>query len=298
MNLKHQTKINIYVPNNSVGLYSDGILLSLLLKHYNIKSYDINISKENIRKGDVGIHIQNYDIKLLDHCNVNILIPNEEWMYISELENLNCFDYVLVKSKYAKSLFDRYSKNVNVIGFFSLDRYFFPTSENKILHFRGRSIQKNHELTQLFSEIKILESYLNFYNENEIITYLNSYNVHICCSLYESWGHYMWEGMSCGKLVICSEIPVFKEYLDPDLVKFVPLKGIYDNVINYNFLNTKTFKLRKGFITDKEKFKELLSDKQDLFEFQHKNSRKIRDNFLYVNNSNKHKFLKLMDFIL
>ena len=169
MNLKHQTKINIYVPNNSVGLYSDGILLSLLLKHYNIKSYDINISKENIRKGDVGIHIQNYDIKLLDHCNVNILIPNEEWMYISELENLNCFDYVLVKSKYAKSLFDRYSKNVNVIGFFSLDRYFFPTSENKILHFRGRSIQKNHELTQLFSEIKILESYLNFYNENENI---------------------------------------------------------------------------------------------------------------------------------
>ena len=41
MNLKHQTKINIYVPNNSVGLYIDGILLSLLLKHYNIKSYDI-----------------------------------------------------------------------------------------------------------------------------------------------------------------------------------------------------------------------------------------------------------------
>ena len=86
--------------------------------------------------------------------------------------------------------------------------------------------------------------------------------------------------------------------MDPDLVKIVPLKGIYDNVINYNFLNTKTFKLRKGFITDKEKFKELLSDKQDLFEFQHKNSRKIRDHFLYVNNSNKHKFLKLMDFIL
>ena len=298
MNPKHQTKLNIYVPNNGVGLYSDGILISSLLKDYDVKSYDINITKENIRKGDVGIHIQNYDIKLLNFCKINILIPNEEWMYISELEHLNCFDYVLVKSKYAKSLFEKYSKNVNVIGFFSLDRYFFPKSKEELLHFRGKSIQKNHELTQLFSEIKILESNTKYYSDQEIISYLNSYDVHICCSLYESWGHYMWESMSCGKLVICSEIPVFKEYLDPDLVKFVPLKGIYDNIINYNFLNTKTFKLRKGFITNREKFKELISNKKDLFEFQKKNADKIRDHFLYINYTNKQKFLKFIDYIL
>jgi len=296
--MSQKRRINIYVPNNGVGLNSDSILISSLLQNHDLKIYDINLIKENIRKGDVGIHIQNYDIKLVEHCKINILIPNEEWMHITELQHLNCFDHILVKSKYAKTLFDVYSKNVNVIGFFSLDKYFFPTNENKILHFRGKSIQKNHELTQLFREIKILESFSNLYTENQIVTYLNSYNVHICCSLYEAWGHYLWEGMSCGKLVICSEIPVFKEYLDPDLVKFVPLKGIYDHVINYNFLNTKTFKLRKGFITNKEKFKELIDNKEELFEFQRKNSMKIRDYFLYVNHNNKHRFLNLMNYIL
>ncbi len=103
--------------------------------------------------------------------------------------------------------------------------------------------------------------------------------------------------MSCGKLVICSEIPVFKEYLDPNLVKFIPIKNVCNHNINYEFLNTNDYKLRNGYIVDDIKVKELLNNKEGLLEFQKKNKELIREYFLYINEKNKQKFLKTIEFI-
>jgi len=99
-------------------------------------------------------------------------------------------------------------------------------------------------------------------------------------------------------LVICSEIPVFKEYLDPELVKFIPIKDVCSHNINYEFLNTNDYKFRKGYIVDVVKFKELLNNKDELFEFQKKNCENIRQHFLDVNKTNKQKFLNILKFIL
>ena len=103
--------------------------------------------------------------------------------------------------------------------------------------------------------------------------------------------------MSCGKLVICSEIPVFKEYLNLDLVKFIPIKDVCSHNMNYEFLNTNDYKLRKGYIVDEVKVKELLSNKNELLEFQKKNKELIREYFLYINEKNKQKFLNTIEFI-
>jgi hypothetical protein len=104
--------------------------------------------------------------------------------------------------------------------------------------------------------------------------------------------------MSCGKLVICSEITVFKEYLDPELVKFISIKFINEYAVNYEFLNTKNYKFRKGYFVDTVKFDELLNNKEELFEFQKKNCDNIRQHFLDVNKTNKQKFLETIKFIL
>jgi hypothetical protein len=142
-----------------------------------------------------------------------------------------------------------------------------------------------------------IDSNINYLSDNAVTYNLNNHDLHICCSLYESWGHYLWEAMSCGKLVICSEIPVFKEYLDPELVKFIPIKDVCSHNINYEFLNTNDYKLRKGYIVDEVKVKELLSNKNELLEFQKKNKELIREYFLYINEKNKKKFLKTIEFI-
>ena len=286
-------KINVYYSNNGVGIVSDNILIKSVLKDYDVISYIKDKINEH-RKSDVGIHIQDFDIGLLSNNKVNILIINEEWYPTSQLNVIQYVDFIFVKSLYAKSLLDLYHKNVICTGFFSLDRHFFPTQTNKILHFKGKSIQKNTELVLNYKFVKVLNSEETYLSENEVLHELNNNDIHICCSLYEAWGHYLWEAMSCGKLIICSEIPVFKEYLDPSLVKFIPTKDICSNNINYKFLNTNDYKLRKGYIVCENKFKELIHNQEELFEFQKKNSDKIRNYFIHINNLNKEKFLNVI----
>jgi len=292
-------KINVYYWNNGVGVVNDVLLLSSLLSTLfrDIIRYDLSTTND-YRKSDIGIYIQNVDNNTLQYNKKNIFIANEEWITSYELNLFNNFECIITKSTYAKSLLDPYHKNVINTGFFSLDRYFFPKNTNEILHFKGKSIQKNTELVNGLNHVKILDSNINYLSDNDVTYNLNNHDIHICCSLYEAWGHYLWEAMSCGKLVICSEIPVFKEYLDPELVKFIPIKFINEYVVNYEFLNTKNYKFRKGYFVDTVKFDELLNNKEELFEFQKKNCDNIRQHFLDVNKTNKQKFLETIKFIL
>ena len=291
-------KINVYYWNNGVGVVNDVLLLSSLLSTLfrDIIRYDLSTTND-YRKSDIGIYIQNVDNNTLQYNKKNIFIANEEWITSYELNLFNNFECIITKSTYAKSILDPYHKNVINTGFFSLDRHFFPKNTNEILHFKGKSIQKNTELVNGLNHVKILDSNTNYLSDNDVTYNLNNHDIHICCSLYEAWGHYLWEAMSCGKLVICSEIPVFKEYLDPELVKFIPIKDVCSHNINYEFLNTNDYKLRKGYIVDEVKVKELLNNKEELLEFQKKNCDNIRQHFLDVNTTNKQKFLNTIVYI-
>ena len=289
-------RINLYYWNNGVGVVNDAILIKALLSDYDVVSYDISKTNE-YRKGDLGIFIQNIQADQLPNNKKNIFIINEEWLNQDEVLFLSQFDYLIVKSDYAKQLLVPYHANIVQTGFFSLDRYFFPKNTNEILHFKGKSIQKNTELVKDLNCVNILDSSINYLSDNDVTYNLNNHDIHICCSLYEAWGHYLWEAMSCGKLVICSEIPVFKEHLDPELVKFIPIKDVCSHNMNYEFLNTNDYKLRKGYIVDDIEVKELLNNKEELLEFQKKNKELIREYFLYINEKNKQKFLKTIEFI-
>ena len=289
-------KINIYYFDNGVGMVSDSILIKNVLYEYDVITY--NVSKNNVyRSSDIGIFIQNVWMDCLNHNQKNIYIVNEEWLNPDEIFYMKEFDHLIVKSEYAKQLLINEHKSVIKTGFFSLDRNFFPKNTNKILHFKGKSKQKNTELVKNNKDVLILDSDINYLSENDLVYELNNHDIHICCSLYEAWGHYLWEAMSCGKLVICSEIPVFKEHLDPELVKFIPIKDVCSHNMNYEFLNTNDYKLRKGYIVDEVKVKELLNNKEELLEFQKKNKELIREYFLYINEKNKQKFLKTIEFI-
>lgn len=285
--------INIYYWNNGVGIANDAILLKDILKEYNVTVYDMSI--DNIHKSsDLGIFIQNIWIEKIDKNKKNVYIVNEEWLNNEEKSCLNRFDYIFVKSSHAKSLLDSYHKNVINTGFFSLDRYFFPNHSEKILHFKGKSIQKNTELINNSLNINIINSEENYLSDNDITYHLNNHDIHICCSLYESWGHYLWEALSCGKLVICSEIPVFKEYLDPNLVKFIPTEKILKFDSNSRFLKETAYPFRQGYYVNRNIFQELLSNKEELFEFQKNNTDNIRNHFLDVNDKNKQKFINII----
>jgi len=294
-------KINVYYWNNQVGVVNDAILIKSALPEHDVVIYDL--SKNNdYRQSDLGIFTQNFYPHLLEKSKKNIFLVNEEWLGEIELKHFKDFDYIFTKSEYAKKLLSSYHNNVINTGFFSLDKYFFPNDDfGGILHFKGKAIQKNHELCFKYKEkynIDILDSEVNYLSDEDLSYRLNNTSIHICCSLYEGWGHYVWEAMSCGKLVICSSIPVFMEYLDPTLVKFLPTQKIAKHDLDNRFLKETRFPFREGHFVKEDELINLLNKKEELFEFQKKHKDDIRYYFLEVNRNNKNKFNLLINYII
>lgn len=263
-------RYNLLTFNNYVGLATDVFILKDLLDNANIIFLD---KFDPSYKSDVGIWIQNYYGHLLENFKINIFYINEEW-YDYPLEELKRFDYVICKSKYTHDIIKNYCNAIH-LPFISKDLYNPNIDRNKtFIHFMGRSIQKNTELVLKQNlPITLIDPYnrykpntnfshINTYQTGEQITnLLNSHNVHICCSLYESWGHYLFEGLSTGAEIICSDIPVFKEHLDPDLVHFIPSKETIDLTYCYcNDNKNNLYPLRKSFFVDERIFNNTLKN--------------------------------------
>ena len=295
---------NVLTYNNGVGIVTDAELLTSLIKNYITVDVEMTfIDKFNKNNYDVGIWIQNFDINLLNCFKTNVFFINEEWAGINELSNLHLFDYVICKSEYAKNLLTPYCTTM-FFPFISKD-YYDPSiiKNNSTLHFAGRSIQKNTELVlSTTNKLTLIDPYNRYRVNNDIKhinTYqssgqlsqlLNSHTSHICCSLYESWGHYLYEGLSTGAEIICSNIPTFKEQLDPDLVHFIPTIEKVDLKYDYDVDNiNKKFPLRKSFYVDTDIYNDTInclnkkgSTKKRRFLFKHimdTNSKRLVDFF-------------------
>ena len=265
---------NVLTYNNGVGIVTDAELLTSLIKNYITVDVEMTfIDKFNKNNYDVGIWIQNFDINLLNCFKTNVFFINEEWAGINELSNLHLFDYVICKSEYAKNLLTPYCTTM-FFPFISKD-YYDPSiiKNNSTLHFAGRSIQKNTELVLSSADtLTLIDPYdryvvnknirhINKYQStNQLMQLLNSHTSHICCSLYESWGHYLYEGLSTGAEIICSNIPTFKEQLDPDLVHFIPTIEKVDLKYDYDADNiNKKFPLRKSFYVDTDIYNDTIN---------------------------------------
>jgi hypothetical protein len=268
-------RFNILTYNNGVGIVTDAILLKDLIYNNVSEQVDVKfIGEQSVETADVGIWIQNYDINLLNLFKKNIFFINEEWAGDHELNNLYLFDYVICKSKYAKELLSSYH-NVIYLPFISKDYYDTNIVRyNSYLHFAGRSIQKNTELILKQSQqITLLDPYslhfppnhfvhINKYQtQEELQLILNTYNIHLCTSLYESWGHYLYEGLSTGNEIICSDIPAFTENLDPDLVQFVPTKINLDYTYSFDKQNQNGgFPIRQSFHIEQQHLKDIIDN--------------------------------------
>lgn len=297
-------EFKILTYNNGVGIVTDAMLLKeLIYKNITEKVSIKFIDQDNIESSDIAIWIQNFDINLMNKFKKNIFFINEEWSGIFELSNLHLFDHVICKSKFSYNLIKNYCDVIH-LPFISKNLYNINVKRtHSFLHFVGRSIQKNTELVLNQNvPITLLDPYnryepnsnfthINTYQTNEqIINLLNSHNIHICCSLYESWGHYLFEGLSTGAEIICSDIPVFKEQLDPDLVHFIPTVENIDLNYQYDTDNIdKKFPLRKSFYIDKIHFKNKIENFEPIGKSEER--RKLFNNII---NSNSKKITEFI----
>lgn len=290
--------------NNGVGIVTDAELLTSLIKNHITTAVKLEfIDKFNKNNSDVGIWIQNFDIDLLNCFKINIFFINEEWSGDHELNNLHLFDYVICKTNYAKNLLSKY-KDVICLPFISRNYYLDVSRVHKYLHFAGRSIQKNTELILKQSQsITLVDPYslhsppnhfnhINRYQTQiELQTILNTHNIHLCTSLYESWGHYLYEGLSTGNEIICSDIPAFNENLDPSLVHFIPTQIKFYRGYLFDEQNEKGgFPIRQSFHIDQQHLKDKIDNFKPIGKSEER--RKMYENIINNNSFKLIKFLK------
>lgn len=278
----------ILTYNNQVGIVYDAILLNNILLSKGFSSSIKYINEIDINcKSTIGVWIQNFDERYFSNFKINVFFINEEWADSYYLSKLKDFDVVVCKTNYAKQLIKNYCSPI-VLPFVSRNLLDHTVQRsNNYLHFKGKSIQKNTELiNEIFNNksIRIIDSNIQ-YESNESISYLlNSHKIHLCISLYESWGHYLFEGLSTGNEIICTDIPSFTENLDPKLIHFVPTKEYKD--INYAFDREDRFPIRKSFHPDKNFLINLVEN----FKPIEKSEERIKM-FQYIINKNKNNII-------
>lgn len=298
--LKNICKIIVFDESNSAeSSYINGVKNYLFEEDTNETIIDVGIFSNVF-----------YNPNCMENIKTKILILNEEWLLYLNLADIGNYDYVIVKSQYAKKLVSPFNRNVKTLYFWSIDRYDSSIQEQKKqLHLAGLSIQKGTESVVNRKNITVIDAsnrfpgsacnYINYYlSEDEVNTYMNSHNLHICPSLYEAHGHYMFEGLSCGKSIICTGIPVWKECLDPDMVNFIDVNETENDINEYikeyvksyhapisdtkyqfisyirhkNYQEANKFPLRKAFIFDEEELDEKIKEhKNDKYSEKRRN---------------------------
>lgn len=296
----------IYYWENWAGVTIDVQLINeCLSSHFERKVFEFSYYENDHdiffnncinKKYDIGIFNQNFDLRLLENNKINVYICNEEWLGNEVLDDLKYFDYIIVKNKAAKEKINHLHKNVICLYFWSRDLYdkdYDSSIDKRILHFAGKSIQKNTECllnneeviifdsNSRFKDVRDINYFTRYISNNKLSRVFNLCETHVCPSFYEAHGHYMFEALLCNKNVIASKIPAWLEQVDPSYINFIDTEIQQDNT--YKFLSKEhldRFIFRQGYFVNNEQLESTINNPTN------KPPREYIKN-LFTNNKNK-----------
>lgn len=270
-------KINIIYHDNGVGLSTEAKILKNEIRNHDVVLFN-SIKLKPIEKADVNIFIQGFDFgvyRYFDMAKKNILVPNQEWLNYYEGQIAKNCDQIWCKTKYAYNKMLFLNKNCILTGFTSIDSY-DPNikKERKFLHFKGLSEQKNTELViktfknsiyplticdpnkKVLSFNGNIKLHRRYISNKEKDYEMNSSAIHLCPSIMEGWGHYAFEGLSCGANLILPDAPIFNEITNKDIAYFIPAEKRYDESIKFSQKKEiGLYPLRESYFVKEETFK-------------------------------------------
>lgn len=189
--------------------------------------YDANLLLEHVRD------------QYLPRARRNILLPNQEWVFPSEVALLDRIDYVLTKTRYAQTIFSALGRPSIYVGFTSPDRLDAAVPRRReFFHLAGRSRHKGTarllalwqkhprwpRLTvvqhpRIGSEEVVaanIDHRRTYMDDAELLRLQNSFRFHLCPSESEGFGHYIVEAMGMGAVVVTNDAPTMNEIVRPD----------------------------------------------------------------------------------
>jgi hypothetical protein len=223
-------KINIYTSLNGVGLEKDYKILRSIFEAagHTVSVADYFQRRMRPERADVAIHLEIPRFDLMSMAGVNYMMPNPEWFIGDWMRQLNKFNAILCKTHDCERVFKDYSKRIYT-GFTSLDFYQPIKKQKQLIHIQGKSDFKGtNEIIQAYAKAELPRLFLlskkgtkdtrnivnaGFLSDGDFSKLINCCLIHICPSLYEGYGHYIWEAMSCGNVVITTDAAPMSEFI-------------------------------------------------------------------------------------
>ena len=223
-------RINIYTSLNGVGLEKDYMILKGIFESagHTVGMADYFQRRMRPDRADVAIHLEIPRFDLMSMAAVNYMMPNPEWFMSEWLRQINRFNGILCKTNDCKRIFGNYSKTY-LTGFTSVDFYKPMKKTKQLIHVQGKSDFKGTgEILQAYQRVELPRLFMlskkqhaetrnvvnaGFLSSDDFTKLINCCMIHVCPSLYEGYGHYIWEAMSCGNVVITTDAAPMNEFV-------------------------------------------------------------------------------------
>ncbi|MET0328550.1 MAG: glycosyltransferase [Luteimonas sp.] len=185
---------------------------------------------------DVQIFLERVYRRCLDSAHRNVLVPNPEWFSAKWMPLLPRFDRVLCKTRHAMDAFSALGCDVRYSGFTSEDIHVPNVPRlRRFFHLAGRSSAKGTQTLieawtrhpewprlTIVQHPKLVKERCVAANVDHIVDYVdaaalrrmqNSHMFHLCPSETEGFGHYLFEGMAAGAVVLATDGAPMNEFV-------------------------------------------------------------------------------------
>jgi hypothetical protein len=209
---------------------------NLLRRMLGLKApFRLNLMQEHIRA------------EYLPWAEVNVLVPNPEYLLQSDIDLLQRVDCVFVKTRHAEEILDRLGGRTEYIGFTSEDRSDARVPRKRaFLHVAGKSgnkgtqsvldawrkhphwppltiVQRSRRAPQnepVPANVTLLTRYL----ADDVLKELqNSHRFHLCPSRTEGFGHYLLEALGVGAVTLATDGAPMNELVTPERGILIPV---------------------------------------------------------------------------
>lgn len=223
----------IIVTDNGWGLTRSRDILESVFRAQGWEVSTTNrLDTSKLARVAINIHLETPAINLFDSAQRNALIPHPEWWSMAfndALQHPSVTVWALTAD--CARVFREFGARVVQIGFQSADRH-DPSvpRERSFLHVAGNAPNKGTDILarswrpewpkltivgapELLQSIEI-PSHVNVVgrvSDSDLRTLQNRHRFHVYPSRYEGFGHALWEGLSCGAVVLYSNAPPMSE---------------------------------------------------------------------------------------
>ncbi|HET6783731.1 MAG TPA: glycosyltransferase [Pseudoxanthomonas sp.] len=197
--------------------------------------FRLNLMQEHIRA------------EYLPWAEVNVLVPNPEYLLQSDIDLLQRTDCVFVKTRHAEEILSRLGGRTEYIGFTSEDRGDAQAPRARaFLHVAGKSgnkgtqavldawrqhphwpqltvVQRSKPLPRsepVPANVTLLTRYLA---DDALRELQNSHRFHLCPSRTEGFGHYLLEALGVGAVTLTTDGAPMNELVTPERGILIPV---------------------------------------------------------------------------